>query len=57
MRFHEKEITSLFFPAFLSLSPQGVKRFDARERVIDALTEKRLFRAKKEHAMSLPVCR
>ncbi|XP_067111873.1 valine--tRNA ligase, mitochondrial [Osmerus mordax] len=35
---------------------QGVKRFDARERVIDALTEKRLFRAKKEHAMSLPVC-
>uniref|UniRef100_A0A8C7IUQ7 Valine--tRNA ligase, mitochondrial n=1 Tax=Oncorhynchus kisutch TaxID=8019 RepID=A0A8C7IUQ7_ONCKI len=35
---------------------EGVKRFDAREQVIDALTEKMLFRGKRDHAMSLPVC-
>lgn len=35
---------------------EGVKRFDARERVMEALTEKGLFRGKREHAMSLPVC-
>uniref|UniRef100_A0A8C7IRB3 Valine--tRNA ligase, mitochondrial n=1 Tax=Oncorhynchus kisutch TaxID=8019 RepID=A0A8C7IRB3_ONCKI len=40
----------------LSLPSQGVKRFDAREQVIDALTEKMLFRGKRDHAMSLPVC-
>ncbi|CAB1320400.1 unnamed protein product [Coregonus sp. 'balchen'] len=36
---------------------EGVKRFDAREQVIDALIEKRMFRGKKDHTMSLPVCR
>ncbi|XP_038822384.1 valine--tRNA ligase, mitochondrial isoform X1 [Salvelinus namaycush] len=35
---------------------EGVKRFDAREQVIDALTEKMLFRGRRDHAMSLPVC-
>ncbi|XP_036411227.1 valine--tRNA ligase, mitochondrial isoform X2 [Megalops cyprinoides] len=35
---------------------EGVKRFDARERVIEALMEKNLFRGKKEHPMSLPIC-
>uniref|UniRef100_A0A9J7YC20 Valine--tRNA ligase, mitochondrial n=1 Tax=Cyprinus carpio carpio TaxID=630221 RepID=A0A9J7YC20_CYPCA len=34
----------------------GVKRFDARERVITALMERKLFRGKKEHPMSLPIC-
>ncbi|KAM9340530.1 valine--tRNA ligase, mitochondrial [Symphorus nematophorus] len=35
---------------------EGVKRFDARQLVVDALVEKRLFRGKKSHAMTLPVC-
>uniref|UniRef100_A0A672LNP5 Valine--tRNA ligase, mitochondrial n=1 Tax=Sinocyclocheilus grahami TaxID=75366 RepID=A0A672LNP5_SINGR len=35
---------------------EGVKRFDARERVITALMERKLFRGKKEHPMSLPIC-
>ncbi|KAM6958804.1 valine--tRNA ligase, mitochondrial [Aplochiton taeniatus] len=35
---------------------KGLKRFDARERVMEALAEKKLYRGKKEHAMSLPVC-
>ncbi|XP_074470390.1 valine--tRNA ligase, mitochondrial [Sebastes fasciatus] len=35
---------------------QGVKRFDARQLVVDALVEKKLFRGKKSHAMTLPVC-
>ncbi|KAG7275461.1 hypothetical protein CRUP_008317 [Coryphaenoides rupestris] len=34
----------------------GMKRFDAREKVLDALAEKTLLRDKKEHAMSLPMC-
>uniref|UniRef100_A0A8D3D5W5 Valine--tRNA ligase, mitochondrial n=1 Tax=Scophthalmus maximus TaxID=52904 RepID=A0A8D3D5W5_SCOMX len=34
----------------------GVKRFDARELVVDALVEKNLFRGKESHAMTLPVC-
>jgi len=36
---------------------QGVKRFDARERVITALMERNLFRGTKDHPMSLPICR
>ncbi|XP_063041329.1 valine--tRNA ligase, mitochondrial [Engraulis encrasicolus] len=35
---------------------EGVKRFDARVRVLDALTEKKLLRGSKEHAMALPIC-
>ncbi|XP_038141847.1 valine--tRNA ligase, mitochondrial isoform X1 [Cyprinodon tularosa] len=35
---------------------EGVKRFDARQLVVDALVEKKLFRGKKNHAMSLPIC-
>uniref|UniRef100_A0A8B9HLX2 valine--tRNA ligase n=1 Tax=Astyanax mexicanus TaxID=7994 RepID=A0A8B9HLX2_ASTMX len=35
---------------------EGVQRFEARERVISALREMKLFRGKKEHPMSLPVC-
>ncbi|CAJ1083651.1 valine--tRNA ligase%2C mitochondrial isoform X1 [Xyrichtys novacula] len=35
---------------------QGVKRFDARQQIIDALVEKKLFRGKRSHAMTLPVC-
>ncbi|KAB5517774.1 hypothetical protein PHYPO_G00171030 [Pangasianodon hypophthalmus] len=35
---------------------EGVKRFDARERVISALMERKLFRGKRDHPMSLPIC-
>lgn len=35
---------------------QGVKRFDARQMVVDALVERKLFRGKKNHAMTLPIC-
>ncbi|KAM9738210.1 valine--tRNA ligase, mitochondrial isoform 2-T2 [Menidia menidia] len=35
---------------------EGVKRFDARQKVLDALVEKNLFRGKQPHAMTLPVC-
>ncbi|XP_039976792.1 valine--tRNA ligase, mitochondrial [Xiphias gladius] len=35
---------------------EGVKRFDARQLVVDALVEKKLFRGKKNHAMTLPIC-
>ncbi|XP_049606433.1 valine--tRNA ligase, mitochondrial isoform X2 [Syngnathus scovelli] len=35
---------------------EGVKRFDARELVVNALVEKELFRGKREHAMTLPIC-
>ncbi|XP_028316427.1 valine--tRNA ligase, mitochondrial isoform X2 [Gouania willdenowi] len=35
---------------------KGVKRFDARRLVVDALCEKKLFRGKQSHAMTLPMC-
>ncbi|CAN9504193.1 unnamed protein product [Ophioblennius macclurei] len=35
---------------------QGVKRFTARQLVVDALVEKKMFRGKRSHAMTLPVC-
>ncbi|KAL6457516.1 hypothetical protein MHYP_G00344790 [Metynnis hypsauchen] len=35
---------------------QGVKRFEARERVIGALMDMKLFRGKEDHPMSLPIC-
>lgn len=35
---------------------EGVKRFDARQLVVDALVEKKLFRGKENHAMTLPIC-
>lgn len=35
---------------------EGVKRFDARQLVVDALVEKKLFRGKRSHAMTLPIC-
>uniref|UniRef100_A0A667X2V9 Valine--tRNA ligase, mitochondrial n=1 Tax=Myripristis murdjan TaxID=586833 RepID=A0A667X2V9_9TELE len=35
---------------------KGVKRFDARQQVLDALADKKLLRGKKDHAMSLPIC-
>ncbi|XP_061110480.1 valine--tRNA ligase, mitochondrial isoform X2 [Conger conger] len=35
---------------------EGVKRFDARERVISALMEREMFRGKMDHSMILPVC-
>ncbi|XP_056153882.1 valine--tRNA ligase, mitochondrial [Lampris incognitus] len=35
---------------------EGTKRFDARERVLNALAEKQLLRGKRDHAMSLPIC-
>lgn len=41
----------------LALCIQGVKRFDARVRVLEALTEKKLFRGKRDHPMALPICR
>uniref|UniRef100_A0AAY4C272 Valine--tRNA ligase, mitochondrial n=1 Tax=Denticeps clupeoides TaxID=299321 RepID=A0AAY4C272_9TELE len=36
---------------------EGVRRFDARERVMEALMEKKMFRGRRDHPMSLPVCR
>ncbi|XP_040909907.1 valine--tRNA ligase, mitochondrial isoform X2 [Toxotes jaculatrix] len=35
---------------------EGAKRFDARQLIVDALVEKKLFRGKKSHPMTLPVC-
>uniref|UniRef100_A0A3Q1G266 Valine--tRNA ligase, mitochondrial n=2 Tax=Acanthochromis polyacanthus TaxID=80966 RepID=A0A3Q1G266_9TELE len=35
---------------------EGVKRFNARQLVVNALVEKKLFRGKKSHAMTLPIC-
>ncbi|XP_030644740.1 valine--tRNA ligase, mitochondrial [Chanos chanos] len=35
---------------------EGVKRFEARERVMDALMENKMFKGKRDHPMSLPVC-
>ncbi|KAK2921458.1 hypothetical protein Q8A73_000943 [Channa argus] len=35
---------------------EGVKRFDARQLIVNALVEKKLFRGKKTHAMTLPMC-
>uniref|UniRef100_A0AAQ5Y1C5 Valine--tRNA ligase, mitochondrial n=1 Tax=Amphiprion ocellaris TaxID=80972 RepID=A0AAQ5Y1C5_AMPOC len=35
---------------------QWLERFDARQLVVDALVEKKLFRGKKTHAMTLPIC-
>ena len=36
--------------------PQGMKRFDARKAVLEALKEKGLYRETKEHQMVVPVC-
>ncbi|CAL8297187.1 unnamed protein product [Lota lota] len=51
-------MSPLHNPAFPSsiLFEKGVKRFDAREKVLDALAERKLLRDKKDHAMSLPKC-
>ncbi|KAM4539406.1 valine--tRNA ligase, mitochondrial isoform 2-T2 [Odontesthes bonariensis] len=35
---------------------EGVKRFDARQLVVDALVERKLFRGQKCHPMTLPIC-
>ncbi|XP_017286196.1 valine--tRNA ligase, mitochondrial isoform X1 [Kryptolebias marmoratus] len=35
---------------------EGKKRFDARQLVLDALAEKKLFVGKQNHPMTLPVC-
>uniref|UniRef100_A0AAV2K459 valine--tRNA ligase n=1 Tax=Knipowitschia caucasica TaxID=637954 RepID=A0AAV2K459_KNICA len=35
---------------------QGERRFEARQMVVDALVEKKLFRGKREHSMVLPIC-
>ena len=35
---------------------QGMKRFDARTAVLEALKEKGLYRGTKDHAMVVPVC-
>lgn len=34
-----------------------MKRFEARQLLVEALVEKKLFRGQKSHAMTLPVCR
>lgn len=41
----------------LLLVSKGTKRFDARQLVLDALAEKKLFLGKQSHPMTLPVCR
>ncbi|XP_072287677.1 valine--tRNA ligase, mitochondrial [Pyxicephalus adspersus] len=35
---------------------QGVRRFDAREKIVAALKEKGLYRGDREHSMVLPIC-
>ena len=40
----------------IQFSLQGMKRFDARTAVLDALKEKGLYRRTKEHQMVVPVC-
>ena len=35
---------------------QGMKRFDARTAVLEALKEKGLYKETKDHAMVVPVC-
>ena len=42
---------------FLSCCPQGMKRFDARKAVLEALKEKGLYKETKENAMVVPICR
>lgn len=47
----------IFIRAVFIMSLKGVKRFDARQLVVDALAERKLLRGKKDHAMTLPICR
>lgn len=42
---------------FPSLPPQGVQRFEAREKIVLALRDRGLFRGLREHPMVLPICR
>ena len=49
-------------PSFVTLGlppcfSQGMKRFDARKAVLEALKEKSLYKETKENAMVVPVCR
>ena len=37
--------------------PQGMKRFDARKAVLEALKEKSLYKETKENEMVVPICR
>ena len=36
---------------------QGLKRFEARSKVREALEQKGMYRGNKEHAMVIPLCR
>lgn len=45
------------FSVCSGLGVKGVKRFDARHLVVNALIDKQLFRGTQSHAMTLPVCR
>jgi len=40
----------------MAMCPQGMKRFDARKAVLEALKEKGLYRETKDHQMVVPVC-
>ena len=40
----------------LSPPPQGMKRFDARTAVLEALKEKGLYKETQDHAMVVPIC-
>lgn len=50
-------LSYLLLSLFHFVSFKGVKRFDARQLVVDALLEKKLFRGKTNHATTLPICR
>lgn len=54
---HRSEYNTSTFFFFSPPLVKGVKRFDARERVISALMERKLFRGKRDHPMALPICR
>ncbi|KAJ8038314.1 Valine--tRNA ligase [Holothuria leucospilota] len=54
-----KSVTILDETGLITCSSQqfnGLKRFDAREKIISALKELGLYRGQKEHAMVVPLC-
>lgn len=46
----------LFFLSFLSFSNQGMKRFHARKKIIEALKQKDLYRGVADNPMIVPIC-
>jgi hypothetical protein len=49
--------SSLFFSAYLLSLSQGMKRFEARKAVLQALKDRGQFKESKDNPMVVPVCR